>query len=269
MNNPLGREVRYSDCYDAGLLFAVPRAQGRAALSGTARAFLGADHWNCFELSWLSPSGKPDVAVAQISYSADSPAIVESKSLKLYLNSFAGTSVDGIEAVRQRITEDLSQLLTTSVSVRLVPAITFENTLQPSIEARSIDSVPVACSVFLPQPELLSTSTEQTSEILTSNLLRTRCPVTGQPDWATVVIQYRGPKIDAGSLVQYLVSFRNHQGFHESCTEQIYHDISERCAPEELAVLCLFSRRGGIEIHPLRISPGIDFQYNRLKTFRG
>lgn len=253
---PLGRAVEYPRGYDASLLFPIPRAHGRAALGlhdGEPLPFAGADRWNAYELGWLDARGKPAVATATFTVPADSPSLVESKSLKLYLNSLNGARFDDAEAVRARIAEDLSRAAGAPVHVMFgLPPF------EPG-EAASIDALEVDCDAYdHPRPEYLRADDgDVVEETLRSDLLKSNCPVTGQPDWAGVRIAYRGPRIERAGLLRYLVSFREHAEFHEQCVERIFVDLSARCRPQRLSVEARYTRRGGLDINPWRASRGL------------
>lgn len=259
MNTPsdssLGREVRYPDQYDAGLLFPIPRAaaRGEIGIDQAALPFAGHDRWHAYELSWLSPGGLPQVTVATFSVPCTSPNLIESKSFKLYLNSLNAARFAGPDAVRDVLVRDLSACAGAPVTV------SFD--LPPSTDtsaAVSIDGQDLAIACYgPPQADFLAADAGNVvEEVLTSALLKSNCPVTGQPDWASVDIAYRGPAIDRAGLLRYLVSFRDHAEFHEQCVERLFADISARCAPQALAVQARYTRRGGLDINPVRVSPG-------------
>ena len=250
----LGREVAYPAHYDPALLFPIPRATGRQELAvDGALPFAGHDRWHAYELSWLDPRGKPLVATATLTVPATTPNLVESKSLKLYLNSLNATAFDDAEALRTRIAGDLSQAAGGPVDVAfgLPPAVAVDD------DAIDIDALDVRIDRYgPPDPGLLQIGGDEADEILRSQLLKSNCPVTGQPDWATVDIAYRGPRIDRAGLLRYLVSFREHAGFHEQCVERIFVDLLARCRPQRLSVEALYTRRGGLDINPWRATPG-------------
>ena len=255
-NSPLGRETAYPEQYDPSLLYPIPRAPARAQLgiASDSLPFIGIDRWQAFELSWLDPRGKPQVATATLQVPADSPNLVESKSLKLYLNSFNASRFDDAEAVRARIGADLSQAAGAPVTMAFgLPA------LAATAEADNIDGLDIAIDSYgPPDPTLLhADAAEIVAETLHSALLKSNCPVTGQPDWADVTIAYRGPRIDRAGLLRYLVSFRDHAGFHEQCVEQVFVDLLARCAPQQLSVEARYTRRGGLDINPWRATPGL------------
>ncbi|RMH93803.1 NADPH-dependent 7-cyano-7-deazaguanine reductase QueF [Lysobacter pythonis] len=248
----LGRETAYPEHYDARLLFPIPRARGRAALGiDGAPPFVGFDAWNAYELSWLDARGKPRVAVARFTVPADSPNLIESKSFKLYLNSFNRERVEDDTALRARIETDLSTAAAAPVTMH--PA------LPPMGEAggECIDGLDIAIDDYGPPNagHLSAADDETVEEILSSHLLKSNCPVTGQPDWASVVIAYRGPRIAREGLLRYLVSFRDHREFHEQCVERIFIDLTARCRPRSLSVEACYTRRGGLDINPWRATP--------------
>jgi 7-cyano-7-deazaguanine reductase len=252
---PLGREVSYPRRYDASLLFPIPRAQGRAALgvAGDALPFIGHDRWHAYELGWLASRGQPVVATATFSVPADSPNLIESKSLKLYLNSFNGERFPDTEAVRACIAGDLSKAAGAPVDVALgLPPV------DADAHGLSIDACDVDVEDFAPPNprHLVADPRTSVDETLRSGLLKSNCPVTGQPDWASVRIAYRGARIDRAGLLRYLASFREHAEFHEQCVERIFIDVLARCTPETLAVDARYTRRGGLDINPWRASPG-------------
>ncbi len=252
--SPLGREVGYPDRYDPGLLCPIPRATGRAVLGlGGPLPFAGHDRWQAYELSWLDAAGKPQVATGTFLVPADSPCLVESKSLKLYLNSCNGARFADAEAFRARVAADLSQAAGAAVTVAFgLPAFA-------AVPGESIDALDVAVDPRAgPDPGLLHADAGATTdEVLCSALLKSNCPVTGQPDWADVSIAYSGPRIDRAGLLRYLVGFRDHAEFHEQCVERIFRDVSARCAPRRLSVEARYTRRGGLDINPWRASPGL------------
>jgi 7-cyano-7-deazaguanine reductase len=256
---PLGRSVDYPREYDASLLFPIPRALGRAeiGLDAASLPFIGVDRWHAFELSWLDARGRPHVATATLEVPADSPNLVESKSLKLYLNSFNATRVESPEALRARIVEDLSRVAGAPVRMAYgLPPMTPDVRIQDS--AVSLDALEIDVDCYGPPDATLLRvqAGEDVRETLTSALLKSNCPVTGQPDWARVVIAYEGPRIDHEGLLRYLVSFRDHCEFHEQCVERIYADLSARAQPRWLSVEARYTRRGGLDINPWRASPG-------------
>lgn len=252
----LGKTVDYADHYDASRLFPIPRAAKRSELGIAAPLpFSGVDIWNAWELSWLDPRGKPNVAIAEIRVPADSSCIIESKSFKLYLNGFNQERIDSRDILRDRIEVDLTQAAGAPVAVRLKSLD--EAASEPMAEPPGfcIDDIALDADIDCygpPQPEFLVAGDEVVDELLVSRLLKSNCPVTGQPDWASVQISYRGPRIDRQGLLRYLVSFRRHDDFHEQCVERIFIDLARRCAPERLTVHARYTRRGGLDINPWR-----------------
>jgi 7-cyano-7-deazaguanine reductase len=253
MGSPLGHASAYPDTYDAALLFPVPRAPHRTEIGLTAALpFTGADTWTAFELTWLDTHGKPQVAIATFVVPADSPAIVESKSVKLYLGAFAQTRFDGTADVRATIERDLAHATGAVVRVALDAPAMFLATRCADLEGERLDDLPVAIQRYLPAPELLVAEGATVDETLKTDLFRSLCPVTFQPDFASVQVAYRGPAIDRGGLLRYLISFREHLGFHEHCVERIFVDVMARCRCEQLTVYARFTRRGGVDINPFR-----------------
>lgn len=260
----LGREAAYPRHFDAELLYPIPRALGRIdvgrvelgpdglTVADGALPFIGIDRWHAYELSWLDARGKPEVATATLQVAADSPNLIESKSLKLYLNSCNATRFDSAESFRTRVEADLS--------VATGATVTLAFGLPPfdAPEAIDIDAMDIDIDTHgPPDASLLAVETGAVvEEVLHSALLKSNCPVTGQPDWADVFVAYRGPRIDHASLLRYLVSFRDHAGFHEQCVERIYTDLAARCLPEWLSVEARYTRRGGLDINPWRATPG-------------
>ncbi|MCF8159532.1 MAG: NADPH-dependent 7-cyano-7-deazaguanine reductase QueF [Polaromonas sp.] len=262
-HSPLGKPAVYADQYDASLLFPIARAPQRAELGlGAHLPFLGADLWTAFELSWLNARGKPQVALAHITVPCESVNLIESKSLKLYLGSFNNTRFTDAAEVLARLRADLTELawrgdvVQSSVGVKLVPADLFDREPIEELDGLSLDRLDLDCDRYTPAPDLLHSATGEApvSEVLTSNLLRSNCPVTGQPDWGSVQISYFGPQIDQAGLLRYIVSFRQHQGFHEHCVERMFMDLQARCQPHKLAVYARYTRRGGLDINPFRTS---------------
>jgi 7-cyano-7-deazaguanine reductase len=271
MNAPeqsqLGKASAYIDQYDASLLFPIPRAGKRAEIGIMGAApFFGADMWTAFELSWLNLRGKPQVALAHFTVPCESVNIVESKSFKLYLNSFNNTKFADASAVRDRLRADITEavwrnaeaagVMPSSIGVTLLGPDLFDREPVHELDGLSLDRLDIECTQYTPAPELLTATRNEApvSEVLVSNLLKSNCLVTGQPDWGSVQISYTGDQIEQGGLLQYLVSFRNHNEFHEQCVERIFMDIWTRCKPMRLAVVARYTRRGGLDINPFRTS---------------
>lgn len=259
----LGKASAYIDQYDGSLLFPIPRAGKRAEIGITGAApFFGADMWTAFELSWLNTRGKPQVALAHITVPCESVNIIESKSFKLYLNSFNNTRFADAAEVLARLRTDLNEavwrggVVQASIGVRLTAAEWFDREPIFELDGLNLDRLDVECTQYQPAPELLQTVPDEgaVSEVLVSNLLKSNCLVTGQPDWGSVQISYTGAAIVQEGLLQYLVSFRNHNEFHEQCVERIFMDIWTRCKPTKLTVYARYTRRGGLDINPFRTS---------------
>lgn len=263
-HSPLGKTSTYADQYDPTLLFPLPRAPKRAelGLSGATLPFMGADWWTAYELSWLNPRGKPQVALAHIMVPSETPNIIESKSLKLYLNSFNNSVFDSAQAVQERLRADVGEALwrgemvRSSVGLKLLLPEQFGRETVQALDGLSLDRLDVECTDYTPAPHLLSADHSQApmSEVLVSDLFKSNCLVTGQPDWASVQIAYTGAPIDHAGLLRYLVSFRNHNEFHEQCVERIFMDVWTRCKPVKLGVYARYTRRGGLDINPWRSS---------------
>jgi 7-cyano-7-deazaguanine reductase len=273
-NSQLGKSSSYIDQYDASLLFPIPRSGKRAEIGIEASApFFGADMWTAFELSWLNLRGKPQVALAHFTVPSDTLNIIESKSFKLYLNSFNNTRFADVDAVKAVLRTDLSEAAwrdtsrstgavasdkgpPSTIGVRILLPELFDREPVYELDGLSLDRLDVECTRYTPAPELLQVEPGDApvSEVLVSNLLKSNCLVTGQPDWGSVQISYTGSAINQEGLLQYIVSFRNHNEFHEQCVERIFMDIWTRCKPLKLSVYARYTRRGGLDINPFRTS---------------
>lgn len=253
-SSPLGQKTAYISEYDASLLFQIPRGESRKALGLTGELpFFGFDIWTGYELSWLNSKGKPEVAIAEFSIPVASPFIVESKSFKLYLNSFNQTKFASLDEVKAVLIKDLSAAAGALIGVDLYHLANSNSLIDLTFDAICIDDRDVTIETYHPQPELLEADkTVKVAEHLCSHLLKSNCPVTGQPDWASVFIEYSGAKINHESLLRYVVSFREHQDFHEHCVERMYVDILNQCKPTYLSVYARYTRRGGLDINPFR-----------------
>ena len=260
----LGRASAYVDKYDPSQLFPIARATQREAMGirGDTLPFFGADLWTAFELSWLNARGKPMVAIAHFTIPCETANIIESKSFKLYLNSFNSSVFADAAAVRERLVEDLSEAVwrgsgrSGRIGVKLLAPDMFDREPVHELDGVDIDRLDLDCTHYQPAPELLSASFDEqpVTETLTSRLLKSNCLVTGQPDWGSVQIRYSGPQIDQAGLLRYIVSFRQHNEFHEPCAERIFTDIMQYCRPTKLAVYARYTRRGGLDINPFRTS---------------
>ena len=264
---PLGREVSYPQTYNPSQLFPIERAETRASLA-LPGAWYGADIWNAYEVSWLSPRGLPRAALARFIVSAESPCLIESKSFKLYLNSFNETAFGSSDEVAAVMQKDLSRVAGATVQVRLMDRLDTLASHHAPLVGQCLDTQDVEIEHYLPRPELLRAAQDRevVSETLVSHLLKSNCPVTGQPDWGSVQVRYSGPRIDHESLLKYIVSFRRHTEFHEHCVERMYCDIWAALQPESLFVMALYTRRGGLDINPWRSSHPVEV--GNLRTIR-
>jgi 7-cyano-7-deazaguanine reductase len=251
----LGVHTPVVDEYSPQLLYPIPRRDARDRLGlQEPLPFAGADLWHAYEMSWLDQTGKPVARVGRFTIGAGSPNMVESKSFKLYLNSLNSTCFASDEEAAATIKRDIGNTVGEDVALELF------NPDDPSLAGVQLpgvclDDLPVAPEAVEPEASILRVRpTEPAEERLYSHLLRSLCPVTGQPDWATVWVHYRGAKIDHASLLRYIIAYRQHQEFHEQCVERMYHDIWQRCSPELLHIQAFYTRRGGLDINPFRSS---------------
>jgi len=254
-DSPLGKPSAYKSEYDASLLFPIARQGKRDELGihGTL-PFFGIDIWNAYEVSWLNLRGKPQIAIVNFTIPADSPNIVESKSFKLYLNSFNQTRLAGVDALLELLRADLSAAAGTPVQVTATMPEDFGNLKMGELDGMLLDRLDIEVTDYTPDTALLSTARDEppVEETLLSHLLKSNCLVTGQPDWGSVQIRYVGPAINQEGLLKYLIGYRNHNEFHEQCVERIFMDILRCCQPQKLAVYARFTRRGGLDINPWR-----------------
>lgn len=250
--NPLGQETNYVFDYDPSVLFSIARKEARAALPNPHDEFFGVDSWTAYELSWLNSKGMPQVAIAEIEFSAEAPNLVESKSLKLYLNSFNQSQMTSQEALIETMQKDLALASGKPVKVVLYDVDAYP--VAANKHYQCIDNLDVSCTQYDIDAALLKLDGEQGQQAFCSHIFRSLCPVTGQPDWASVYIDMDGACLQPESLLQYLVSFRQHQGFHEQCVEFIYQHLQAVCQPKRLTVAARFMRRGGLDINPIRSS---------------
>jgi len=267
-HSPLGKSSGYVATYSPHLLFPIPRAPKWAELGLTAETlpYQGVDLWNCYELSWLLPSGKPVVAIGEFEIPADSPSIIESKSFKLYLNSLNQSVFESREALAEVMSSDLSAAAGKPVKVRLRKLDEVAAEGVATLPGRCVDDLDVTIEHYdHPQPGLLACDAgHMVEESLHSHLLKSNCPVTGQPDWGSVVVEYRGAALQAESLLAYLVSFRQHADFHEQCVERIFLDLQRLLQPEKLTVYARYVRRGGLDINPYRSTEAMVVDNRRL-----
>lgn len=261
-SNPLGKQSAYIDCYDPTLLFPIARAESWKA-SGIERdtlPFFGEDIWNGYEISWLNEQGIPQVAMAEFRLPATSPFLIESKSFKLYLNSYNQTKFANKGIVEQRMAKDLSAAAGGAVTVDILP---LNHQFPSEPEAVCIDDLDITMDKYELNADILQRVCGEAEQqvgddvfegMLVSHVLKSNCPVTGQPDWGSIYIEYRGARIDEKTLLAYLVSLRTHQDFHEQCVERTFWDIWRRCQPQSLTVYARYVRRGGLDINPMRSS---------------
>ena len=255
---PLGHATDYPDTYDPTLLFTVPRADTRETIGiEPPLPFTGADVWTAYEHTWLDAKGKPQIAIVSFEVPIDSRNIVESKSVKLYLGSFAQSRFADANEVAAAIARDLSAATLANVRVDIVAQSQFANEMVANLEGESLDDLEVGIDRYEVDPSLLRADGDVVSETLRTDLFRSVCPVTAQPDYASIAIAYSGACIDRASLLRYLVSYRQHAGFHEHCAERIFVDLVARCRCEALTINARFTRRGGLDINPFRTNAGV------------
>ncbi len=269
-NLPLGKATVYMSEYDPALLCPIPRKFKRDEIGLPANLpFHGVDIWNAYELSWLTPQGKPVIAMGEFRIPCESPNLIESKSIKLYLNSFNQTRFDDFESVRALLSQDLGGAAGTPVDVRLLGAAEFSGESLATLPGDCIDDLDVKIENYILAPDLLEGAADpqqQVAETLHSHLLKSNCLVTSQPDWGSVLIRYEGAKIDREALLRYLISFRQHNEFHEQCVERIYTDLMRFCRPQKLTVYARYTRRGGLDINPYRSN--FEYEVENLRLAR-
>ena len=254
----LGQATQYPDQYDPSLLFPIPRAENRAKLGfkdSQALPFVGVDIWNAFELSWLNKKGKPQIALAEFQIPANSPNMIESKSFKLYLNSLNNTHFEDENQLRELLIKDLSAVAGGKITTRIQTTEALAKKGMQEMSGVLLDRLDIEVDPNLPaDPNLLSVNESfgPIEQCLVSHLLKSNCPVTGQPDWASVQIRYQGRPILEEGLLRYLIGFRQLGEFHEHCVETIFTDIKRQCKPEKLSVYARYTRRGGLDINPFR-----------------
>jgi 7-cyano-7-deazaguanine reductase len=254
----LGQATQYPDQYDPSLLFPIPRAENRAKLGfkdSQALPFVGVDIWNAFELSWLNKKGKPQIALAEFQIPADSPNMIESKSFKLYLNSLNNTHFADEHQLRELLIKDLSAIAGSKITTRIQATEAVAKKGMQEMSGVLLDRLDIEVDPNLPaDPNLLGVNESfgPIEQCLVSHLLKSNCPVTGQPDWASVQIRYQGRPILEEGLLRYLIGFRQLGEFHEHCVETIFTDIKRQCKPEKLSVYARYTRRGGLDINPFR-----------------
>lgn len=255
---PLGQTTQYPDQYDPGLLYPIPRSENRLKLgikNGQALPFVGVDIWNAFELSWLNQKGKPQIALAEFQIPADSPKMIESKSFKLYLNSLNNARFENENEVRERLVADLSAVAGSKITARIQANDAIAKKGMQEMGGVLLDRLDIEIDPHIPaDPKLLGVNEDfgPIEQCLVSHLLKSNCPVTGQPDWASVQIRYQGRPILEEGLLRYLIGFRQLGEFHEHCVETIFSDIKRHCKPDKLSVYARYTRRGGLDINPFR-----------------
>jgi len=266
----LGKNSDYDPYYNPNKLFSIPRKTKRDEIGvSDGLPFFGYDIWNHYEVSWLTNRGKPIVALAKIVYSCDSPNIIESKSMKLYFNSLNNTKFESLEMVQETIRKDIERYAEAPVSVELKILNEIQEVeVLSGFSAINIDNLDIECSDYMVNPHFLTTENTLTEEKLCSDLLKSNCLVTHQPDWGSVLIEYKGKKINRSGLLRYIVSFRNHNEFHEQCIERIFIDIMRYCQPQELTVYGRYTRRGGLDINPYRSTNDIEAPPNNFRLIR-
>jgi 7-cyano-7-deazaguanine reductase len=255
---PLGQATQYPEQYDSGLLYPIPRSENRLKLGlkeGQALPFVGVDIWNAFELSWLNQKGKPQIALAEFQIPADSPKMIESKSFKLYLNSLNNARFENENEVRERLVADLSAVAGSKITARIQANDAIAKKGMQEMGGVLLDRLDIEIDPHIPaDPNLLGVNEDfgPIEQCLVSHLLKSNCPVTGQPDWASVQIRYQGRPILEEGLLRYLIGFRQLGEFHEHCVETIFSDIKRQCKPDKLSVYARYTRRGGLDINPFR-----------------
>ncbi len=266
----LGKKAEYDPHYNPDKLFPIPRKGKRDEIGVPDNLpFFGFDLWNHYEVSWLNEKGKPIAALAEISYGCETPCIIESKSMKLYFNSFNNTNFKDAHTVEAIVKKDLEERVGGPVFVKISPLTNLsDNKLFVGFNGECLDELDIECSSYEVNPSLLTHEEELVEETLFSNLLKSNCLVTNQPDWGSVQISYKGKKINRKGLLQYIVSFRNHNEFHEQCIERIFMDIMNYCNPEELTVYGRYTRRGGLDINPYRSTKKISHNMNNIRLCR-
>jgi 7-cyano-7-deazaguanine reductase len=267
LDTPLGKSIAVVAEYTPELLCPIAREGSRLDLGLSAQVlpFTGVDTWNLYEVSWLNQQGKPLVAMGRLQVPCDSACLIESKSLKLYLNSFNQSRFASMDAVARTIQDDLSARLGAAVALQLWLPSEPESQITGSMQGQCLDDIEVAIDSYKPKASYLTVDAgNEVSQQLYTDLFRSLCPVTGQPDWGSINIIYRGQPINHEGLLKYLVSFRDHNGFHEQCVEKIFVDIMRHCEPQRLTVYANFLRRGGVDINPFRSNTGERVPLDRL-----
>ncbi|WP_367607156.1 NADPH-dependent 7-cyano-7-deazaguanine reductase QueF [Legionella sp. W05-934-2] len=266
----LGQKTHYENQYNPTLLFPIERFAKRVEinLDVNTTPLFGYDLWTHYEVSWLNKKGKPQVAIAIMMIPCHSRFLIESKSLKLYFNSFNQTPFSDWRQVKQTIVKDLSQVVETEIQVHLYPLGEAPLSTCARFEGLCLDDLDISCHQYQPDSNLLNTTSKNTTEVIHSNLLKSNCLVTNQPDWGSVQISYQGPQIDHEGLLRYIISFREHNEFHEQCIERMFMDILRQCKPSKLTVIGRYTRRGGLDINPVRSTHPLDSVNLYLRLIR-
>ena len=267
----LGKKSDYDATYNPEKLYPIPRAPKRIALGidPANLPFFGIDCWNHYEVSWLNEKGKPMVAIAEMIYDCSSPMLIESKSLKLYFNSFNNTHFKNTTKLEMLIKKDMEARVEAPVLITISPLETLKNApLLHSFFGENIDELDIECSTYQVDASFLQVSEQVVEETLCSDLLKSNCLVTNQPDWGSIQIIYKGKKINREGLLKYLISYRNHNEFHEQCIERIFIDIMRHCKPESLTVYGRYTRRGGLDINPYRTTEKTPFEGKNTRLIR-
>lgn len=267
----LGKKSSHQTHYNPDVLFAIPRVIKREEIGITSDElpFHGFDCWNHYEVSWLNDKGKPKVGIAEIFYDCTTPNIIESKSLKLYFNSLNNEKFSSETSLQETIKKDLENHLESDVIINLFPVEDEAYTkMQKTFSGICLDNLDITCDSYSVNPQLLSTEKTFAKETLYSHLLRSNCLITNQPDWGSIFISYEGPQINHEGLLHYLISFRNHNEFHEQCIERIFMDIMKQCHPKELTVYGRYTRRGGLDINPYRSTQPVDWRDKNVRLAR-
>ncbi len=270
-NSQLGKQSNYIDQYDASILFPIPRQIKRDELNiSQDYKFNGVDIWTAFEVSWLNLKGKPLVRLFKFTIDSNSTNIIESKSFKLYLNSFNNTKFASENDVIKQMKIDLEKSADGKILLESCRVDNFSSDYQiQQLVSTDLDEMDIDVDDYVVNDDYLKAeSNEIVTETLTTNLLKSNCLVTGQPDWGSVIIQYKGEKINREGLLKYIISFRNHNEFHEQCVERIYIDIMKKIKPEKLLVYARYTRRGGLDINPLRANFDYDVSLTKMRLVR-
>ena len=269
-NSELGKKSKYIDKYDASLLYPIPRQVKREEIGiKPMHKFYGVDLWTAFEVSWLDKNGKPQVRIVKFIIDSNSKNIIESKSFKLYLNSFNNSFFENDNTVLTTMESDLSHCVDGHVSISIMNLNDYNDPVSSTFaKSVNIDSIDIDVNEYKTNMSILKTNDILVEETISSDLLKSNCLVTGQPDWGSIYIYYHGKQIIKKTLLKYIISFRNHHEFHEQCVERIYMDILNTCQPSKLLVYARYTRRGGLDINPLRSSHKYDHKLHNLRLIR-